>query len=59
MFHEGDIVEIPLPDSRTAIGWIIHISEHLRMPLASSFLGSKGIFVKMFLLIRRLEIHRR
>jgi hypothetical protein len=30
MILEGDIVEIPLPDDRTAVGWIIH--ERLKTP---------------------------
>jgi hypothetical protein len=42
MFHEGDIVEIPLPDGRTAIGWIIHISEHFKDAVGLLVFGVKG-----------------
>ncbi len=30
MFKEGDIVEIPLRDGRTAFGWILHVSQYFK-----------------------------
>ncbi len=42
MFHEGDIVEIPLPDGRTAIGWILHISKHFKDAVGFIVFGIKG-----------------
>jgi len=42
MFKEGDIVEIPLPDGRTAIGWILHISQRTKNAVGFVVLGIKG-----------------
>lgn len=42
MFHEGDIVEIPLPSGRTAIGWILHISQRFRGAVGFVVFGIKG-----------------
>lgn len=42
MFQEGDIVEIPLPDGRTAIGWILHISQHFKNAVGFVVFGIKG-----------------
>lgn len=42
MFQEGDIVEIPLPDDRTAIGWILHISKHFKDAVGFVVFGIKG-----------------
>lgn len=42
MFHEGDIVEIPLPDGRVAIGWIIHISKRFKDCVGFVVFGIKG-----------------
>ena len=42
MYKEGDIVEIPLPDKRTAIGWIIHVSQHFKNAVGFIVFGFKG-----------------
>jgi hypothetical protein len=42
MFREGDIVEIPLPDGRTAIGWILHISRRFKNAVAFIVFGLRG-----------------
>jgi hypothetical protein len=42
MFKEGDIVEIPLPDGRVAIGWILHISRHFKDAVGFIVFGIKG-----------------
>ncbi|MCC6698922.1 MAG: hypothetical protein IT365_25085 [Candidatus Hydrogenedentes bacterium] len=42
MFQEGDIVEIPLPDGRTAIGWILHISRQFKDAVGFVVFGIKG-----------------
>lgn len=42
MYHEGDIVEIPLPDGRIAIGWILHISQHFKNAVGFVVFGIKG-----------------
>ncbi|PQO46688.1 hypothetical protein [Blastopirellula marina] len=42
MFQEGDIVEIPLPDGRTAIGWILHLSTHFKNAVGFVVFGIKG-----------------
>jgi hypothetical protein len=42
MFREGDIVEIPLPGDRVAIGWIIHISQLFKNTVGFVILGIKG-----------------
>lgn len=42
MFQEGDIVEIPLPDGRMAIGWILHISQHFKNAVGFVVFGIKG-----------------
>jgi len=42
MFREGDIVEIPLSDGRTAIGWILHISQHFKHAVGFIVFGIKG-----------------
>ena len=42
MFREGDFVEIPLPDGRVAIGWILHISQQFRNAVGFIVFGVKG-----------------
>ncbi|MEQ8846224.1 hypothetical protein [Botrimarina sp.] len=42
MFQEGDIVEIPLPDGRTAIGWILHLSERFKHAVGFVVFGVRG-----------------
>jgi hypothetical protein len=42
MFHEGDIVEIPLPDGRNAMGWILHVSKHFKHAVGFVVFGIKG-----------------
>ena len=42
MFQEGDIVEIPLPDGRAAIGWILHISQRFKNAVGFVVCGIKG-----------------
>lgn len=42
MFREGDIVEIPLPDGRVAIGWILHLSKHFKDAVGFIVFGIKG-----------------
>ena len=42
MFHEGDIVEIPMPDGRTAIGWILHVSSRFKNAIGFVVCGIKG-----------------
>jgi hypothetical protein len=42
LFHEGDIVEIPLPDGRTAVGWILHVSRRFKDCVGFIVLGLKG-----------------
>jgi hypothetical protein len=42
MFQEGDIVEIPLPDGRSAVGWILHISERFKDAVGFIVFGVKG-----------------
>ena len=42
MFKEGDIVEIPLPDGRMAIGWILHISRRFKNAVGFVVFGIKG-----------------
>jgi hypothetical protein len=42
MIREGDIVEIPLPDGRAAIGWILHISQHFKNAVGFCVFGIKG-----------------
>lgn len=42
MYQEGDIVEIPLPDGRIAIGWILHISQHFKNAVGFIVFGIKG-----------------
>lgn len=42
MFQEGDIVEIPLPDGRIAIGWVLHVSKHFTNAVGFIVFGVKG-----------------
>ena len=42
MFQEGDIVEIPLPDDRMAIAWILHISKQFKGAVGFIVFGIKG-----------------
>ena len=42
MFQEGDIVEVPLPDGRAAIAWILHISQHFKNAVGFVVFGIKG-----------------
>jgi len=42
MFQEGDIVEIPLSRNRTAIGWILHISQTFKGAVGFVVFGIKG-----------------
>lgn len=46
MFRIGDLVEIPLPDGRSAIGWIIYISRHFKDCVGFMVLGIKGVQVE-------------
>lgn len=41
MFQEGDIVEIPLPDGRLAIAWILHLSKHFKDAVGFVVFGIK------------------
>lgn len=41
-FRAGDIVEIPLPDGREAIGWILHVSKLFKNGFAFVVFGIKG-----------------
>ncbi len=41
-FEEGDIVEIPLPDGRIAIAWILHISKRFKNAVGFVVLAIKG-----------------
>jgi hypothetical protein len=42
MIQEGDIVEIPLPDGRIAIGRILHLSKHFKDAVGFIVFGIKG-----------------
>jgi len=42
VFQEGDLVEIPLPDGRIAIAWILHISMRFKDLVAFVVFGIKG-----------------
>jgi hypothetical protein len=42
MFQEGDLVEIPLPDGRTAIGWILHLSHYFKDAVGFVVLAVQG-----------------
>lgn len=42
MIQEGDIVEIPMPDERIAIGRILHISQRTQGAVGFVVLGIKG-----------------
>ncbi len=42
MYREGDIVEIPLPDGRNAVGWILHVSQHFKDAVGFVVFGIKG-----------------
>lgn len=42
MFQEGDVVEIPLPNERTAVARIIHISQRTKGAVGFIVLGIKG-----------------
>ena len=42
MVREGDIVEIPLPDGRNAVGWIIHKSRHFKDAIGFVVFGIAG-----------------
>ena len=42
MFKEGDIVSIPLPDGRFAIGWILHISRVFKNAVGFVVFGIEG-----------------
>ena len=42
MFKEGDIVRIPLPDGRFAIGWILHISRVFKNAVGFVVFGIEG-----------------
>lgn len=42
LFHEGDIVEIPLPDGLMATGWILHISQRFKDAVGFIVFGIKG-----------------
>ena len=42
MFREGDIVEIPLPDGRAAVGWILHLLKHFKDAVGFVVFGPKG-----------------
>jgi hypothetical protein len=42
MFQEGDIVAIPLPNGRRAIGWIVHISSKFKDAVGFIVFGIEG-----------------
>ena len=42
-FREGDIVEIPLPSGRVAIGWIVYTSGYFKNLIGVLACGCKGI----------------
>jgi hypothetical protein len=42
MFREGDIVEIPLPDQRVALGWLLHKSKVFKDEVGFVVFGIKG-----------------
>ena len=42
MIREGDVVEIPLPSGRMAVGWILHISQLFRDAVGFIVFGIKG-----------------
>jgi len=42
VFKEGDIVRIPLPDGRFAIGWILHISKVFKNAVGFVVFGIEG-----------------
>jgi hypothetical protein len=43
MFREGDIVEIPLPDGRVALGWLLFTSEVFKDIVGFVVFGIKGL----------------
>ncbi len=42
MYREGDIVQIPLPDGRKAVGWILHISQRFKDAVGFVVFGIEG-----------------
>ena len=42
MVREGELVEIPLPDGRIAIGWILHVSKLFSRMVGFVVFGIKG-----------------
>ena len=42
MLHEGDIIEMPLPDGRVAVCWIVHQSQHFKDAVGFVVFGMKG-----------------
>lgn len=42
MLQEGDVVEIPLPDGRVAIGCLLHVSQRFQNAVGFVVFGIKG-----------------
>ncbi len=42
MIREGDFIEIPLPDGRNAIGWILLVSKRFKNTVGFIVFGIKG-----------------
>jgi hypothetical protein len=42
VFREGDIVQIPLPDGRKAVGWVLYVSEYFKNVLGFVVFGIEG-----------------
>jgi hypothetical protein len=47
MFDLGDVVEVPLSDGRTAIAWIVYISNYFKDCVGFMVLGLKGQHVDL------------
>jgi hypothetical protein len=45
MIRQGDIVEIPLPDGRSALGWIVLVSQRFKDCVGFVILGVDGRFL--------------
>lgn len=53
MIREGDIVEIPLPDGRVAVGWILHVSTRFAGAVGFVVFGIKGVLREDFVVASR------
>ncbi len=42
MIREGDFIDVPLPDGRTAIGWIVLVSQVFKNTVGFIVFGIKG-----------------